>query len=144
MLKMVLIGLRTESVDAMVLFYSAVLELKLLKRDEESALFDSGGVTLEIRKGKPEAVQELRFETDDIDGEVKRLRSKGADLELFEIGLNSRGDAVLSEIAETFWGRFASLSDPDGNRIVVSEHDDEWFPYFPQWYRGGDNRQTKG
>ena len=107
MLKMVLIGFRTESVDAMVLFYSAVLELKLLKRDEESALFDSGGVTLEIRKGKPEAVQELRFETDDIDGEVKRLRSKGADLELFEIGLNSRGDAVLSEIAETFWGRFA-------------------------------------
>jgi catechol 2,3-dioxygenase-like lactoylglutathione lyase family enzyme len=141
---MVLMGIETASVDTMASFYSDVLELKLRKRDEDSALFDCGGVTLEIRRGRSAEKQELRFETGDIEAEVRGLKSRGARLEVFQIGLKPGGDAVVSEIAETFWGRFASLQDPDGNRIVVSEHDREWFPYFPSWYGREDNRQTNG
>jgi catechol 2,3-dioxygenase-like lactoylglutathione lyase family enzyme len=47
------------------------------------------------------------LETDDLDGDVARLRSLGVVIE---------GDAV-----EAPWGRFVTFDDPDGNGLVLQD-----------------------
>jgi catechol 2,3-dioxygenase-like lactoylglutathione lyase family enzyme len=46
----------------------------------------------------------LVLETDDLDGDVARLRGRGVD---------------LADVAEEAWGRFTTFDDPDGNGIVL-------------------------
>src|SRR5213082_824334 len=46
----------------------------------------------------------LVLETDDLDGDVARLRDRGV---------------ALADVAEEPWGRFTTFDDPDGNGIVL-------------------------
>jgi hypothetical protein len=47
------------------------------------------------------------FETDDLEGEIATLRSRGV--------------SVPGGIEEAPWGRFVTLDDPDGNGIVLQQ-----------------------
>jgi catechol 2,3-dioxygenase-like lactoylglutathione lyase family enzyme len=50
------------------------------------------------------SVKGLVLETDDLDGDVARLRGRGL---------------VLAEVEEQPWGRYTTFDDPDGNGIVL-------------------------
>jgi catechol 2,3-dioxygenase-like lactoylglutathione lyase family enzyme len=52
----------------------------------------------------PGSLKGLLFNTDDLDGDVERIRSAGVD---------------VSEMREETWGRYVTLDDPDGNGIIV-------------------------
>jgi predicted enzyme related to lactoylglutathione lyase len=47
----------------------------------------------------------LVLETDDLDGDVARLRERGVRIE--------------GDVQEQPWGRFVTFDDPDGNGIVL-------------------------
>jgi catechol 2,3-dioxygenase-like lactoylglutathione lyase family enzyme len=47
----------------------------------------------------------LVLETDDLDGDVARLRERGV--------------AIQGDVQEQPWGRFVTFDDPDGNGIVL-------------------------
>jgi catechol 2,3-dioxygenase-like lactoylglutathione lyase family enzyme len=47
------------------------------------------------------------LETDDLDGDVSRLRDLGV--------------AIPGDVEEAPWGRFVTFDDPDGNGIVLQE-----------------------
>jgi catechol 2,3-dioxygenase-like lactoylglutathione lyase family enzyme len=47
----------------------------------------------------------LVLETDDLDGDVARLRGRGV--------------AIEGDVQEQPWGRFVTFDDPDGNGIVL-------------------------
>jgi len=55
----------------------------------------------------PGATKGTVLETDDLDGDVVRLRSLGV--------------AVPDEVEEAPWGRFVTFDDPDGNGLVLQE-----------------------
>jgi catechol 2,3-dioxygenase-like lactoylglutathione lyase family enzyme len=52
----------------------------------------------------PGSLQGTVLETDDLEGDIAALSSKGV---------------TVSELQEAPWGRFVTLSDPDGNGIVL-------------------------
>jgi predicted enzyme related to lactoylglutathione lyase len=106
----------TTDMDRAVKFYSEVLGLRLARRDgSEWAEFEVGNVRFALHgavEGSPtEAGGTVVFRVDDLD----RAR---ADLE-------ARG-AVFEENAGEIQGyaRFASLRDPDGNRVDIIEYRD--------------------
>ncbi|WP_405164830.1 glyoxalase superfamily protein [Nocardia sp. NBC_01499] len=53
----------------------------------------------------PGSSKGMVLETDDLDGDIKRLRDKG---------VTFNGD-----VEEEPWGRFITLDDPDGNGIIL-------------------------
>ena len=55
----------------------------------------------------PGATKGTVLETDDLDGDVVRLRSLGV--------------AVPDEVEQAPWGRFVTFDDPDGNGLVLQE-----------------------
>jgi catechol 2,3-dioxygenase-like lactoylglutathione lyase family enzyme len=58
----------------------------------------------------PGSVKGLVLETDDLEGDIKALRTRGATIE--------------GEIETAPWGRFVTFDDPDGNGIVLqSSHE---------------------
>lgn len=55
----------------------------------------------------PGSVKGTVLETDDLEGDVRELRSRGV--------------KVQGDIEEQPWGRFVTFDDPDGNGIVLQE-----------------------
>ncbi|MGH3423800.1 MAG: VOC family protein [Nocardioidaceae bacterium] len=55
----------------------------------------------------PGSVKGTVLETDDLEGDVELLRSRGV--------------KVAGDIEEQPWGRFVTFDDPDGNGIVLQE-----------------------
>ncbi len=117
-------------------FFSRALQLPVLKRGEGHAVLGCIGVSLEFIPGKGGG-QDIQFEVDSIEEAVSHLRSSGIEPEDIDIGLREDGSIAQSAIGETFWGRFARVRDPEGNLITVTEHDVEWFPFMPRWFREG-------
>ncbi|MDD2857277.1 MAG: VOC family protein [Candidatus Nanopelagicales bacterium] len=58
---------------------------------------------------RPGDVSGIVIETDDLDGDVALLRSRGIDFP----------DGIIQEP----WGRFVSLADPDGNGLLLQATD---------------------
>lgn len=95
--------------DASVLFYTDVVGLTLKFRDGDNwAAFDVGGMTLALEGGAPGgpggATVSLRV--DGLSEVVSQLRSHGA---------------LVSDIASGAHERKATLTDPDGNSLVLYE-----------------------
>ena len=55
----------------------------------------------------PGAVKGTVLESDDLDGDIVRLRSLGVD--------------IGGEVQRAPWGRFVTFDDPDGNGLVLQE-----------------------
>ena len=55
----------------------------------------------------PGAVKGTVLESDDLDGDIVRLRSLGVD--------------IGGEVQQAPWGRFVTFDDPDGNGLVLQE-----------------------
>lgn len=145
-LKIVVMRLACTDPVLLATFYSDVLGLPVLRKDEKYAVIDCGGVMLELTADVKRHEQELQFESGDIDRAVVTLESKGVIFDDFEIGMKPDGTVVKSHMGETFWGRYAAFHDPDGNRVIVADHDEELFPFMPAWYLPDieKNRQTNG
>ena len=56
---------------------------------------------------QPGAVKGTVLESDDLDGDVARLRSLGV--------------AIDGDVQQAPWGRFVTFDDPDGNGLVLQE-----------------------
>lgn len=125
-------------------FYSNVLGLRALRREEMYVVIDCRGVSLEISHGQSGGSQELRFEVSGIDEAVETLKGRGADFEEIEIGMRADGTIAKGIIGDTFWGRYALLHDTDGNWLALEEHDEQWFPFLPAWFAssGKEDRPT--
>ena len=125
-------------------FYSHVLGLRALRREEMYVVLDCRGVSLEISYGQASGSQELKFEVHGMDEAVATLKGRGAVFEEIEIGMRADGTIAKGTIGETFWGRYALLRDTDGNSIALEEHDEQLFPFMPAWFTssGEDDRQT--
>ena len=101
--------------DRAVKFYEDVLGLRLLRRDGGSwAELDAGGIRLALHgaiEGRPMEVGGATavFRVDDLDAARADLEARGAEF-----------DEHAGEV-EGF-ARFASLRDPDGNRVQVIEY----------------------
>lgn len=145
-LKMVVVTLRCAEPARLGKFYSEVLRLPLLRSDQEYAVLDCGGVSLELIRDSGHEKQDLQFESGDIDGLVNRLKSSNVTFEEIETGLRPDGTMATSSVAETFWGRYAILRDPEGNRVTLADHDEQFFPFLPSWYSpvAEKERQTNG
>ena len=145
-LKMVVVTLTCEDPAKLGRFYYEVMGLPLLRNDEEYTVLDCGGVSLELIRGEGHGKQELQFETGDIDVIVERLKSSNVPFEQIKTGLRPDGTVATSAVAETFWGRYAILLDPEGNRVTLADHDEQFFPFMPSWYSPGaeKKRQTNG
>ncbi|MBX8645073.1 MAG: VOC family protein [Thermoplasmata archaeon] len=138
MLRMAVFTIKCSSYREMVSFYSEKLGIRLIREEGESALFDLGGVTLELTAAAAAEERhkvEFQLETEDIEREVGALQSKGVSFEAAEVGIGTDGNIVRSVIADTFWGRYALLHDIDGNRLLITEHDTQWYPYLPSGLR---------
>lgn len=102
-------------VDRAVRFYTEVLGLRLVRREESAWVeFDAGPLRMALHGAvdgrAPEAGGTAVFRVDDLDAARADLQSRGADFE-----------EHAGEI-EGF-ARFASLRDPDGNRIDLIEYE---------------------
>ena len=56
---------------------------------------------------RPGSTKGTVLESDDVDGDVDRLREKGV--------------AIEGEVVDAPWGRFVTFDDPDGNGLVLQE-----------------------
>ncbi|GAA4918421.1 catechol 2,3-dioxygenase-like lactoylglutathione lyase family enzyme [Stackebrandtia albiflava] len=102
--------------DRALAFYTEVLGLRLVRDNPmgENARWvevapASGGTGLTLVTWFPQmppgGVAGLVLQTDDIDGDIARLKEHG-------VTVDGPQDAP--------WGRFGTLTDPDGNGIVLS------------------------
>ena len=101
--------------DRAVKFYEDVLGLGLLRRDSSNwAELDAGGVRLALHgaiDGRPLEVGGATavFRVDDLEAAKAELEARGAEF-----------DEHVGEV-EGF-ARFASMRDPDGNRVQIIEY----------------------
>ncbi len=136
---------RSRDPEGLISFYVEVLGFKALRREKGYAVLDCGGVSLQLSSGDTEPARELQIEVSGIDNAVETLKSMHVLFDELEIGMRPDGSIAVGSIGETFWGRYAVLHDPDGNRIRLEEHDEEWFPFMPRWFSANEqNRQTDG
>ncbi len=143
---MAVVGLGCISPRLQCSFYTEKLGLRSVREEENYAVIDCGGVSLELIRSRLTHPQELQFEVEGIDSAVAELRSKGVEFEEIEIGMRQDGTFATSLIGETYWGRYAVLHDPEGNSVMLAEHDADWFPYMPGWFTedAESHRQTNG
>lgn len=138
-ISMVALTLRCRDPSELGSFYSEILGLKTLRNDSSYTVIDCGGISLELKSSENTGGQELRFETQDVDGEVAELVRRGVEFIEMEIGIKEDGSTAMGTVGETFWGRYAMLRDPEGNMITLEEHDEERYPFMPRWYGKGDS-----
>ena len=145
-ISMVAMTLRSREPSRLGTFYSETLGLKTMRNDSSYTVIDCGGVSLELKSSGSGGGQELRFETEDVDGDVAELTRRGVKFVEMEIGIKEDGSTAMGIVGETFWGRYAKLVDPEGNSITLEEHDEERYPFMPLWYRKGmsGERRTNG
>jgi predicted enzyme related to lactoylglutathione lyase len=105
----------TVDMDRAVKFYQEVLGLRLLRRDGSNwAMFDAGPVRLALHgavEGRPVETGGATavFEVDDLDAARAGLEERGAEFE-----------EHVGEVEG--YARFATLRDPDGNRVQIIEY----------------------
>jgi predicted enzyme related to lactoylglutathione lyase len=105
----------TVDMDRAVKFYQEVLGLRLLRRDGSNwSMFDAGPVRLALHgavEGRPLETGGATavFEVDDLDAARAALEERGAEFE-----------EHVGEVEG--YARFATLRDPDGNRIQIIEY----------------------
>ena len=100
----------TRDMDAAIAFYTQVLGLELSRRDgDEWAEFRTGSITFALHASAEEHPPSgtVVFEVDDLDGARFAMQERGA---------------VFDGEGEAAGSRFASLKDPDSNRIQLIEH----------------------
>ena len=101
--------------DRAVTFYTDVLGLRLLRRDGGNwAELDAGGIRLALHgaiEGRPMEVGGATavFRVEDLDSTRAELEGRGAEF-----------DEHVGEVQG--FARFASLRDPDGNKVQVIEY----------------------
>lgn len=138
-LSVALVTIKCRNPQTLGAFYEEKIGLKLLSSGEHAAILDCGGVSVMLSDATGGQTDCLQLETGGIDEAVKELKSRGVVFDELEIGLRPDGSTAKGAIGETYWGRYAHLRDPEGNLLVLAEHDEEWFPYLPKWLseRGG-------
>jgi predicted enzyme related to lactoylglutathione lyase len=105
----------TVDMDRAVKFYQEVLGLTLVRRDASNwAMFDAGPVRLALHgavEGRPIETGGATavFRVDDLDAARAALEGRGAEFE-----------EHLGEVEG--YARFATLRDPDGNRVQIIEY----------------------
>jgi predicted enzyme related to lactoylglutathione lyase len=104
----------TSDMDRAVRFYGQVLGLRLLHQDQSKwAEFDAGPVRLALHAAvedrAPEPGGTVVFRVDDLDAARAEMEGRGAEFE-----------EPAGEIEG--YARFASLRDPDGNRVDLIEY----------------------
>jgi predicted enzyme related to lactoylglutathione lyase len=105
----------TVDMDRAVKFYQEVLGLELLRRDGSNwAMFDAGPVRLALHgaiEGRPIETGGATavFAVDDLDASRVALEERGVEF-----------DEHVGEVEG--YARFATLRDPDGNRVQIIEY----------------------
>jgi predicted enzyme related to lactoylglutathione lyase len=105
----------TVDMDRAVKFYEDVMGLRLLRRDGSNwAMFDAGPVRLALHgavEGRPIETGGATavFAVDDLDASRAALEERGAEFE-----------EQVGEVEG--YARFATLQDPDGNRVQIIEY----------------------
>jgi predicted enzyme related to lactoylglutathione lyase len=105
----------TVDMDRAVKFYEDVMGLLLLRRDGSNwAMFDAGPVRLALHgavEGRPIETGGATavFAVDDLDASRAALEERGAEFE-----------EQVGEVEG--YARFATLRDPDGNRVQIIEY----------------------
>jgi predicted enzyme related to lactoylglutathione lyase len=105
----------TVDMDRAVKFYQEVLGLELIRRDGSNwAMFDAGPVRLALHgavEGRPIETGGATavFAVDDLDASRAALEERGVEF-----------DEHLGEVEG--YARFATLRDPDGNRVQIIEY----------------------
>jgi predicted enzyme related to lactoylglutathione lyase len=105
----------TVDMDRAVKFYEDVMGLRLLRRDGSNwAMFDAGPVRLALHgavEGRPIETGGATavFAVDDLDASRAALEERGAEFE-----------EQVGEVEG--YARFATLRDPDGNRVQIIEY----------------------
>jgi predicted enzyme related to lactoylglutathione lyase len=105
----------TIDMDRAVKFYQDVLGLRLLRRDGSNwAMFDAGPVRLALHgavEGRPIETGGATavFAVDDLDASRAALEERGVEFE-----------EHVGEVEG--YARFATLRDPDGNRVQIIEY----------------------
>jgi predicted enzyme related to lactoylglutathione lyase len=105
----------TVDMDRAVKFYEEVMGLRLLRRDGSNwAMFDAGPVRLALHgavEGRPIETGGATavFAVDDLDASRAALEERGAEFE-----------EQVGEVEG--YARFATLRDPDGNRVQIIEY----------------------
>jgi predicted enzyme related to lactoylglutathione lyase len=105
----------TQDMDRAVKFYREVLGLELLRRDGSNwAMFDAGPVRLALHgaiEGRPIETGGATavFAVDDLDASRAALEERGVEFE-----------EHVGEVEG--YARFATLRDPDGNRVQIIEY----------------------
>jgi predicted enzyme related to lactoylglutathione lyase len=105
----------TMDMDRAVKFYQEVLGLELLRRDGSNwAMFDAGPVRLALHgaiEGRPIETGGATavFAVDDLDASRASLEERGVEFE-----------EHVGEVEG--YARFATLRDPDGNRVQIIEY----------------------
>ncbi len=104
----------TSDMDRAVKFYGQVLGLRLVHQDQSKwAEFDAGPLRLALHAAvedrAPEPGGTVVFRVDDLDAARAKIEARGAEFE-----------EPAGEIEG--YARFASLRDPDGNRVDLIEY----------------------
>jgi predicted enzyme related to lactoylglutathione lyase len=104
----------TSDMDRAVRFYGRVLGLRLVHQDQAKwAEFDAGPLRLALHSAvedrAPEPGGTVVFRVDDLDAARAEIEGRGAEFE-----------EPAGEIEG--YARFASLRDPDGNRVDLIEY----------------------
>jgi predicted enzyme related to lactoylglutathione lyase len=105
----------TVDMERAVKFYQEVLGLELLRRDGSNwAMFDAGPVRLALHgaiEGRPIETGGATavFAVDDLDASRAALEERGVEF-----------DEHVGEVEG--YARFATLRDPDGNRVQIIEY----------------------
>jgi catechol 2,3-dioxygenase-like lactoylglutathione lyase family enzyme len=100
----------TRDLDAAIAFYTGVIGLELVRRDgNEWAEFRTGSITFALHRSPEEHPPSgtAVFEVDDLDEARFAMAERGA---------------IFDGEGEAAGARFASLSDPDSNRLQLIEH----------------------
>ena len=117
MLKASLVYYEVQDLNRALQFYTGVLGLpQTVRHGDEWAEVDAGAFAIGLHSTEGEPVEgdgggTVSFTTDDIEALVKDLKSKGAN---------------VGPIRTPPRGRFAIVSDPDGNKLHIVEFKKAW------------------
>ncbi len=108
-----------DDLDAMVAFYTDVLQLPFLGRFDPPGLafFDADGVRLLLSAEAPKA--QLYFRIDDIAAAARALSERGAVFKGDPVMVHRDDAGQFGAAGEEEWMLF--LEDPAGNLIVIAE-----------------------
>ena len=111
--------LAVKDLDVAARFYEGTLGLRRVDaEDHESLVFQSGDTTINVYRSSFAGTNKataLTWTVDDVEDEVRELKSKGVTFEHYDLPDTSRrGDVHLSGDIKVAW-----FKDPDGNILSV-------------------------